>query len=208
MLNKKNISIGILIIALSGVALTSCRSAPPPAAAEAPAQDKKLAPERRDLPEFFLSPPVPEDQYVGLGMAKLKDDNLSRTTALARARADIATQISVVVESMLTDYAQESGADDNTQTLTFVERVSKEVANIELSGAITKEQYPANDGTWYVMVYFPKGALLDEVEEVFNRNEDAAFAEFKAQQALDRLNSELEGNPPKSAGLDSPVNKE
>ncbi len=208
MLNKKNVGIGVLMISLLGLVFASCRSAPPPAASAPPAKNEKLAPERRDLPKFFLNPPAPEDQYVGLGMAKLKDDNLSRTAALARARADIATQISVVVESMLTDYAQESGADNNTQTLTFVERVSKEVANIELSGAITKEQYPANDGTWYVMVYFPKGSLLDEVEEVFNRNEDAAFAEFKAQQALDRLNSELEDNPPKSAGLDSPVNKE
>ena len=84
----------------------------------------------------------------------------------------------------------------------------KEVANIELRGAITQEQYPAKDGTWYVMVYFPKAALLDEVQQVFNRNEDASFAEFKAQQALDRLNAELENSPPKSAGVDSPVNQE
>ena len=164
--------------------------------------------QRRDLPEFFLNPPQLEDQYVGLGMAKLKDDNLSRTTAQARARADIAAQVAVTVESMLTDYAQESGADDNTQTLTFVERVSKEVANIELKGAVTQEQYPANDGTWYVMVYFPKAAMLEEVDQVFTRNEDAAFAEFKAQQALERLNAELEDNPPVSAGVNSPVNQD
>ena len=156
-------------------------------------------PQRRDFPGFFLNPPVLEDQYVGLGMAKLADDNLSR--------ADIASQVSVVVESMLTDYAQESGADGSTQTLNFVERVTKEVADIELRGAVTQEQYPAADGTWYVMVYFPKAALLDEVQQVFNRNEDASFAEFKAQQALERLNSELENSPPKSAGADSPVNQ-
>ncbi|OQX30001.1 MAG: hypothetical protein B0D92_00775 [Spirochaeta sp. LUC14_002_19_P3] len=196
----------LLFAAAVMLVLSSCKSAP-----ETGLEDKNMkkpAKERRDLPEFFLSPPAPEDQYVGLGMARLKDDNLSRTAALARARADIATQVSVVVESMLTDYAQESGADNDTQTLVFVERVSKEVANIELNGAITKEQYPANDGTWYTMVYFPKAAMLDEVQTVFNRNEDAAFAEFKAQQALDRLNAELENKPPKSAGVDSPVNKE
>ena len=164
-------------------------------------------PQRRDFPEFFLNPPILEDQYVGLGMAKLTDDNLSRTTALARGRADIAAQVSVVVESMLTDYAQESGADGDTQTLSFVERVTREVADIELRGAVTQEQYPANDGTWYVMVYFPKNALLDEVQQVFNRNEDAAFAEFKAQQALERLDAQLEDSPPKSAGADSPVNQ-
>ena len=167
-----------------------------------------VPPERRDLPDFFLNPPTVEDQYVGLGMAKLADDNLSRTTAQARGRADIAAQISVAVESMLTDYAQESGADGNTQTLNFVERISKEVADIELNGAVTQEQYPAADGTWYVLVYFPKAALIDEVSQVFNRNEDAAFADFKAQQALDRLNAELENSPPKSAGVNSPVNQD
>ena len=196
---KNFVRIGVLMAVAAVLTLSACAT-----------KDEASAgpPQRRDLPDFFLNPPKLEDQYVGLGMAKLKDDNLSRTTAQARARADIAAQVAVKVESMLTDYAQESGADDDTQTLTFVERVSKEVADLELRGAETQEQYPANDGTWYVMVYFPKAALLDEVGQVFNRNEDAAFAEFKAQQALDRLNAELEDNPPRSAGVDSPVNRD
>ena len=49
--------------------------------------------------------------------------------------------------------------------------------------------------------------MIDNVGEIFNRNEDAAFAEFKAQQALERLNAEVANNPPRSAGLDSPVNQ-
>jgi len=160
-----------------------------------------------DYPDFFLNPPAPEDQFVGLGMAKLQDENLSRTAALARARADIATQVSVSVETMLTDYAQESGADNNVQTLSFVERISKEVASIELRESVTKSNYPAKDGTWFVMVYYPKAALLEQVGDIFARNEDAAFAEFKAQQALERLNAEVENNPPVSAGPNSPVNQ-
>ena len=193
--------IGILLAVLAALAMVGCASSDD-------AEPEAGPPQRRDLPDFFLNPPTPEDQFVGLGMAKLTDDNLSRTTALARARADIAAQVAVSVETMLTDYAQESGADGNTQTLTFIERVSKEVADIELRGAVTKEQYPSNDGTWYVMVYFPRASLIDEVGQVFNRNEDAAFAEFKAQQALERLNAEVENNPPRSAGLDSPVNQD
>jgi PBP1b-binding outer membrane lipoprotein LpoB len=143
---KYIVRIGIMMAVIAALVMTGCASAPEEGSAGPP--------ERRDLPEFFLNPPQPEDQFVGLGMAKLQDDNLSRTTALARARADIAAQVAVSVETMLTDYAQESGADNNTQTLTFVERVTKEVADIELRGAVTKEQYPSNDGTWYVMVYF------------------------------------------------------
>ncbi|MCG8451942.1 MAG: LPP20 family lipoprotein [Spirochaetales bacterium] len=195
---KNIVRTGMILAALAAMVLSAC--------ATVEEEPTSAPPQRRDLPQFFLSPPTPEDQFVGLGMAKLEDDNLSRTTALARARADIAAQVAVSVETMLTDYAQESGTDGNTQTLTFVERVSKEVADIELQGAVTKEQYPANDGTWYVMVFFPKAAMIEEVSNVFSRNEDAAFAEFKAQQALERLNAEVENNPPRSAGVDSPVN--
>jgi hypothetical protein len=195
----KNIArIGIVLMVLAALALSSCASK---------ATEETGPPQRKDFPDFFLNPPTVADQFVGLGMAKLSDDNLSRTTALARARADIAAQVAVSVQTMLTDYAQESGADGETQTLSFVERVSKEVADIELQGAVTKEQYPASDGTWYVMVYFPKASMIEDVGEVFSRNEDATFAEFKAQQALERLNAEVENNPPRSAGVDSPVNQ-
>ena len=197
---KRLVQIGILLTLVAALAMTGCASKD--------AEETEGPPQRRDLPDFFLNPPTPADQYVGLGMAKLQDDNLSRTTALARARADIASQVSVRVESMLTDYAQDSGADGNSQTLTFVERVSKEVTQLELNGAITQQQYPAEDGTWYAMVYFPKAALLEEVGQVFARNEDAAFAEFKAQQALERLDANLENDPMMSAGLDSPVNQQ
>ena len=203
------IKAGIIIVAVLSVVLASCASSKGSSTvADDNSKKGTLAPERRDLPDFFLSPPQPEDQYVGLGMAKMKDDNLSRTTALSRARADIASQISVSVESMLTDYAQESGADGNSQVLTFVERITKEVADIELKGAITQRQYPASDGTWYAMVYYPKASMLGDVQQIFNRNEDAAFAEFKAKQALDRLNAELDNNPPQSAGVNAPVNTE
>lgn len=196
---KKIIIIGLIALMAVVFVFSSCASK---GAATPPAVQK------RSLPEFFLSPPSPEDQYVGLGLARMSDNSLSRAAALARARRDIATQISVKVQSMLTDYAQESGTTENTQLITFVEKVAKEVTDMELKGAVTKQQEMGNDGTWYVMVWYPKNALLQDVNQVFQRNEAAAFAEFKAQQALDRLNAELENDPPKSAGVDSPVNKE
>ena len=52
-------------------------------------------------------------------------------------------------------------------------------------------------GVWVLMVY-GKEALVDSFEEVakeFERNEDAAFAEFKAGQALEKLDYQLANNP-------------
>jgi hypothetical protein len=155
--------------------------------------------ERRDLPEWFLNPPVAEDVIYGLGMAKMSSDSLSRDTAIARARKDVALQVSTRVQSMMTDYAQEAGAEGNTQVITFVESITKQVADVELQGAVTEKVYAAVDGNWFAMVSYPKNALTQEVSDIFTRNEDAAFAEFKADQALQRLESSLENDPLKSS---------
>jgi hypothetical protein len=124
---------------------------------------------------------------------------MSKNMAVARARTDIAFQLNASVKAMIIDYAQESGSEGNTQALNFVETISKQIAEIDLQGAKTVKRYVAKDGTWYAMVSYPLNALTDEVGKLFERNEAAAFSEFKAQEALKRLDSELQNNPPKSS---------
>jgi hypothetical protein len=187
-MKKTGIVLSILLVAML---MASCASAPPPAAE--PVADQP--PERRDLPQFFLNPPVFEDQIVGLGMAKMSSDSISRQTAVARARTDIAFQMDTRVESMLTDYFQEAGSGDDVQAITFVESISKQITNIELKNAKTVEVYPAVDGNWYAMVAYPLRELVSEVENLFQRNETAAFAEFKADEAMRRLDASLEDQP-------------
>ena len=41
---------------------------------------------------------------------------------------------------------------------------------------------------------------MDTAKTQFSRNEASAFAEFKADEALKRLNNELQSNPPKAGG--------
>lgn len=180
----------VLSILLTAMLIASCASAPSSAA---PVVEQP--PERRDLPQFFLNPPIYEDQIVGLGMAKMSSDSISRQTAVARARTDIAFQMDTRVESMLTDYFQEAGSGDDTQAITFVESISKQIANIELKNAKTVEVYAAVDGNWYAMVTYPVRELVSEVENLFQRNETAAFAEFKADEAMRRLDASLEDKP-------------
>ena len=155
--------------------------------------------ERRDLPEWFLNPPVSEDAIYGLGMAKMSSDSLSRDTAIARARKDVALQVSTRVQSMLTDYAQEAGVDGNTQVISLVESITKQVADVELKNAVTEKVYAAMDGNWFAMVSYPKANFTEEVAGIFSRNEDAAFAEFKADEALKMLEASLADEPLQSA---------
>lgn len=188
---------GIVLSILTIVMLiASCASAPPPA----PAEEKVETKSKLDVPDWLLNPPVYEDQIVGIGIAKLSNLNMSRTTATMRARADIAYQMSSRVESMLTDYFQESGSGDETQALTFVESISKQITEYELKMAKSADFYLAEDGTVYQMVLYPKGDLLSEVNNLFERNETAAFAEFKADEALRRLEANIDDEPLVSTG--------
>ena len=41
--------------------------------------------------------------------------------------------------------------------------------------------------------------MTEEVADIFSRNEDAAFAEFKADQALEMLEASLDNDPLKSS---------
>lgn len=193
--------IAILLIAfVVAFALFSCAGGPK--TAEGPAEEEKESEEQsgipEDIPDWYLMPPVADDAFYGVGSAKMSKLDTSRKMAIARAREDIAFQMKASIKAAITDYAQEAGVDGGNQVINFVETVSKQVTDATLVGAKTEKVEAGADGTVYALVSYPLNAFKDTAAQEFARNEDAAFAEFKAQQALERLNSELENNPPKA----------
>ena len=151
-----------------------------------------------DIPDWYLNPPVAEDAVYGLGDAQLSTLSLSRITAVSRARDDIARQVEVTVKNAITDYAQEAGVDGQKQTIEFVETISRQIADITLRGAKIEKTHAAKDGTNYAMVSYGHDAFKESAVAEFKRNESSTFAEFKAETALEKLNSELENSPPKA----------
>lgn len=173
-------SVLVLVVLIVVLVFSGCMT-PRPTAEQKPS----------DLPEWYLNPPIPEDGYIGVGSARMSSLDSSRRMAVARAREDVAFQINAVVQSAITDYAQEAGVDDNNQVISFVETVSRQLTDTTLSGARPVNVAQGEDGTIYAMVQISHNEILNGAQEAFQRNEDAAFAEFKSQQALDRLQSEL-----------------
>ena len=150
------------------------------------------------IPDFYLNPPFAEDAIYGVGDAKMSSLSTSRTMALSRARDDIARQVEVTVKNAITDYAQEAGSGDDKQVIEFAETVSRQLVDTVLRMAKTKEVAVGEDGTVYAMVEYGTNSLVEAAQETFQRNEAAAFAEFKADQALQKLNFELQNNPPQA----------
>lgn len=146
-------------------------------------------------PSWYLNPPVADDAIYGVGSAKMARLDTSRKMAVSRAREDIAFQMNATIEAAIVDYAQEAGVDDNNQVISFVENISRQVTETTLQGAQTEQVAQGPDGTVYALVSYPKDGFVNAAEQAFQRNEDAAFAEFKAQQALEYLDSQVEDNP-------------
>jgi len=155
-------------------------------------------PKARDIPDFYLNPPTSEEMIYGVGDANMTSLSMSRTTALSRARDDIARQVELVVKSAVTDYAQQAGAGRTEQTINFTETVSRQLVEVTLRGLRTVEVSLGKDGTVYALVEYSLSDFRSEAEGIFQRNQDAAFAEFKASQALEQLNYELSNNPPRA----------
>ena len=191
---KKSIVVLSLLVAVAF--LFSCASAPEP---------EKKPEKKSNLPEFVQNPPLADDAIYGVGFGDQSTPSLSIKVAEANARADIANQIEAQIKSAVTSYTQEAGVDDETQVVNFAEQVTRQVTDTTLEGARTKQRAIMDDGSVWVLMQYSKNSFLqafekaaDETAKEFQRNESAAFADFKTQQALERLEQETENNPTRS----------
>ncbi|MCL2293676.1 MAG: LPP20 family lipoprotein [Spirochaetes bacterium] len=181
----------ILVIMVLALFVISCRS-------QQPTVQQQI--ETGDIPAFFLTPLVADDAFFGVGVGEPELGALStrRTMALSRARADIARQVETQIRSAITDYAQVSGAGNNPQALAFIETITREITDTALRGATQRDAHVSADGTVYVLVEYRLDRFRETARQAFIRSEEAAFAEFKATEALNRLMHELNNNPTRS----------
>lgn len=178
--------------------IAGCASDPEPAPEPTPEPES-----RSGLPSFYLNPPQAEDAIYGVGSAKMASLDNSRRIAVARAREDIAFQMNAAIQASITDYAQEAGMDGNDpQVIQFVETVSRQITDTTLEGATTDQVEQGDDGTIFALVSYSRSGFQDAAADAFARNEDAAFAEFQARQATDRLDAQLENSPPSAGNIE------
>jgi len=170
----KKISLILLVFAF---ALMSCASKP---AAAGSASD--IPPWLNDFP--------PEDAIWGIGSAKQSSPSMSMTTAEARARVAIARQLQTKVQAMFTDYNLDAGNAKNQANTSLQEDVSRQITNMDVSGARPIQRWQGKDGTWWFLVEMKKSDAKKQVASILG-NEEAAYAQFKAQQALQMMDAQL-----------------
>ena len=163
----------LLVVALAGCASSAASQAAPAST----------------VPDW-MEETAPQDVFWGVGFSKLQNESLAMETATTNAQRDVARQISASVQALLTNYANESGLQGNSRSIQAIENISKNLVNMNLSGATVDKRKRMPDGTWYVRVSVMKGDAQRAVNSMVN-NEMADFAEFKADQALRMLDIEL-----------------
>jgi hypothetical protein len=142
-----------------------------------------------NIPEW-LNDFAPEDVLWGIGSAKQSSDQMSMTTAEARSRTSIARQLNAKVEAMFTDYMRDAGTAGSQTALSLQEDVSRQVTSLQLNGARPIKRWKAPDGTWWYLVEYKISDAKAAISAVFN-SEAAQYAEFKADEALRMLDTQL-----------------
>jgi hypothetical protein len=150
-------------------------------------------------PEWLNDFP-PEDVLWGIGTAKQSSASMSMTTAEGRARVAVARQLNTKVQAMFTDYNLDAGNVGRQANASLQEDVSRQITNIDVSGARPIKRWQAPDGTWWYLVEMKKSDARDQVASILG-NQEAAFAQFKAQQALQMLDAQL-AKPEKAMQVD------
>jgi hypothetical protein len=151
------------------------------------------SPEQRiddpNMPEW-LNDFAPEDVIWGIGSAKQSSDQMSMTTAEARARVGVARQLNAKVDAMFTDYNRDAGTVGSQTALALQENVSREITSMQLNGARPIKRWKAPDSAWWYLVEYRISDAKAALAPIFT-SEEAQYAEFKAEEALRMLDDQL-----------------
>jgi hypothetical protein len=110
--------------------------------------------------------------------------------AEARARQNVANQLSVEVQGMITDYARDAGTINNQTSLALAETVGRQVTQATLTGVTPITRWKSPDGAWWFRVQLKKADAAQAAADIID-SEAARYAEFKAMDALRLMDAQL-----------------
>ena len=126
-----------------------------------------------------------EDVIVGIGAYKIGNDlsriSTGKTFAETRALAQIARQLKVIIEDMVTDFTAQSELDP-TAAKSFQEIITRNLSKATLQGARVIKMDTLNGVLWVVMEYSKSPAAND-----FSAAQAAAKLDVPQAEAFDAL---------------------
>jgi hypothetical protein len=173
------------LVLLTAMIMASCGStggSSAPAATQERKVDSRMPPEVRDAIRN-----TPEDVLVGIGVAKMRTINESRTQSTNRARAEISRQLDTIIQDMIRDYTAGSEVDPSA-SISFQENITTALSRSRLQGSSIVDQIDTPDGSWWTIVMLNKTSAAQEINQAAAAAKLAvpAMASFNAE---DRMNA-------------------
>ncbi|GHV84998.1 hypothetical protein AGMMS50230_06060 [Spirochaetia bacterium] len=184
----------LALAALAAAVLAGCKSKP--ANYEDDPRSKIIGAEGVTRPEWMNGTRKSDDIYYVVGdgrpgMSKTAQQN----TARSDAQAKVAQWKTAVVADTVKNYMEESGVPGNTQILVNFQQATITRSTSNIAGFDEVEHWIDQDGVYHGLYMYPKQNLEDDFKNSvsdFQRNQAAAFAEFKAQEAYKYLEAQLD----------------
>jgi len=193
-MKKSIVILGLLMLVV--LAFVGCKSKPKEVDYKDDPRSKIIGQEGVPRPQWMNGPKQTDDLYfvVGDGRAGMSK-SAQQGTARADGLAKIAQWKNSVVADTMKNYIDESGTPGNTQTLLRFEQATIARATANLTGFDQVEYWIDQDGVYHGLYSYPKNDLRKDFEtsvSQFQRNEAAAFADFKSQEAFKYLEAQLD----------------
>lgn len=193
---KKIVNVSFALgCAIAMISVAGCTSAPTTSTPTVEAPKRVIGAEGVPMPEWVRNIPVAEDvvYFVGEGRDG-KTPSAKKNSAVQDAARQVAEWKSSVIASSIKDYVEESGETGNTQSLENLKIASITKAKANTSGIRHSLSWINPEGYYIVLVEYPKADLRKDFKSSLNefvRNESAAFADFKADEAFRALDNRL-----------------
>ena len=191
---KKSTLIIIGILVLASFIAISCKSKAPTYKDDP--RSKIVGAEGVTRPEWMNKAPVSGDLYYVVGDGRdAQTDTVKRNLARTDAMAKLAQWKDAVVADTMKNYIEEGGTIGNTQTLMRFEQATVTRAKANIAGFDQVEYWVDKNGVYHILYSYPKANLKNDFATTvseFQRNEAAAFADFKAQEAFRYLDAQLD----------------
>ena len=180
----------ILALALCGMLAAGCS----PVAKKI--DNEALEEEFKNAPEWVLTGHLKETTSA-VGSAKIGKGGLqfARTEALATGRDELARQVSVKVETLVNNFAQQTGIGDDQMLDAFSKQVSRQITDETLAGSRQQDIWISPSADVYVLVVMDNEQIKTAVRRQMvssYRQDDARWQEFKAKNGAEELDRELE----------------
>ena len=138
-----------------------------------------------------------EGEISGVGSAAIGKGGIqfARTEALAKARDELARQVSVKAQSLVNNFVQQAGLGDEQMADAFSKQVTRQVTNETLAGSKQRDMWISPSSQLYVLVVMDTVSVKESVKKGVvssMQQDDARWQKYQSKNVDTELDMAIE----------------